>query len=113
MQSYSLARWSVTFFTISKLRKKPSPIYIRTDRVPEKKLPPLQVYWSYEFKKPNSQPDAHDGHAFLDTIIKIRALGRDKFEHDRISFAVYAIQEQDIRVGFSFGTDYFKEIIAS
>ena len=45
-------------------------------------------------------------------MIKIKALVGDKFDHDKVSFAIYATCEQEVKIGFSFGTDHFKEIIA-
>ena len=105
-----LKRLSVDYMTINNLNQQVSPLQMRSnvqgdsDRVGD--CYGVEVYWSFEHTKPS--PQANNGCCRLGRLIKItQGHESKKFSKAKLHFAFYSFSQFTIKIGFSYGQDFF------
>jgi hypothetical protein len=68
---------------------------------------PFLLYWSAETKRPSHKD--HDGSMSFDCYQTIAQRESPEFECDKLYLAIYCTQQASVKLGLSFGQDFFNK----
>ena len=87
-----MSKLSITYFEITNINGKETPLIIRTNVMDDSKpigsIFGIDLYWSFTEERPSYE--SHDGAVTLGKIQKISPSDKRRFSQSKIYFATYA-----------------------